>query len=173
LAKFPVFIFSPDRHGCWNDLYLSAYCAKLLGENFQGGSSKTKKRWKVKKQSQLERLWWSKDTDEVWSTYCRECAIKFGETQGLVVAIDPLRQTTVKPEYMLTPLGTPRPANEEIEPEVYEALPYDTEFDYPVSCENFECGLWLECSLTKDGWNYLTDKTNGFPKWLIALHKGE
>lgn len=107
-------------------------------------------------QSELETLWLAKDENEVWHTYCREHAIKFGKERGLVLAVDPLRHTTVKPEYMLTPADQERPADELVEPESFESLPIDS--DCPLACEDPSCGLWLDCALTEAGINYLQDE---------------
>lgn len=122
-------------------------------------------------QTQLEPIWLYKDGDEVWHTYCRDHAIKVGEELGLLLALDPLRQTTVKPEYFITPEDRLKPDDEVYEPEVFEALPYEA--DSPQACEDPDCGLWLECELTKDGIRYLTDEGNNFEPEVIELYLGK
>ena len=123
----------------------------------------------IESQTELEALWLALDEDECWHTYCREHAIQFGKERGLVLAVDPLRHTTVKPEYMITPADQERPAGELREPESFESLPISS--DCPLACEEPSCGLWLECELTEDGINYLQDED--FTPADRALYLGE
>jgi hypothetical protein len=115
-------------------------------------------------QRNLETLYLAKDTDECWHTYCRECATKFGEEHQLTWNTYPFM-----PDTMETPNGVSRPADEEHEPLVYAPDTYES--DTPASCE--DCLVYLECDLTKDGVEYLTDEVNEFPKEVIALYLGE
>ena len=115
-------------------------------------------------QTQLETLFLVKDTDEVWGTYCRECAGEQGKNFGLVWDTYPFQY-----ESMHTPNGVDRPEDEEIEPLVFAPDIYES--DVPASCE--DCGIWLNTSLTTYGVEYLTDEFNDFPQEIIDLYLGE
>jgi hypothetical protein len=112
-------------------------------------------------QTQLETLYLVKDADEVWGTYCRECAGEQGKEFGLVWDTYPF-----KPESMHTPNGVDRPEGEEVEPEVY--APEIFESDMPLGCE--DCGIWLDASLTKYGLELLTDQDEEYPQEVIDLY---
>jgi hypothetical protein len=118
----------------------------------------------MSEQKYLETLYLVRDTDECWYTYCRECATKFGEEHQLKWNTYPFM-----PDSMETPNGVSRPADEEHEPLVYAPETYES--DTPASCE--DCHLYLECDLTKDGVEYLTDEFNEFPQEVIDLYLGD
>ena len=115
-------------------------------------------------QQELATLYLVRDTSEVWDTYCRECAGEVGKEMGLVWDTYPFQ-----PEAMHTPNGVERPEDELAEPLVY--APEIHESDTPQACA--KCDLWLDCSLTKDGVEYLTDEFNDFPQEVIDLYLGE
>ena len=106
-------------------------------------------------------LYLVKDTDEVWGTYCKDCAGTLGESFGLVWNTYPFM-----PDSMYMPNGVARPEYEEVEPEVYE--PETFESDMPLGCEN--CGVWLNVSLTKYGVELLTDELEEYPQEVIDLY---
>jgi hypothetical protein len=114
-------------------------------------------------QPYLYPLFLVRDTDEVWGTYCKDCAGTLGEHFGLKWNTYPYM-----PDSMYSPDDLVL-AEDESEPLVYEPEIYES--DVPASCEN--CGLWLNTSLTTHGVEYLTDEFNDFPQEVIDLYLGE
>jgi len=112
-------------------------------------------------QTQLETLYLVKDTDEVWGTYCKECAGTVGEEFGLKWNTYPFM-----PDSMYAPDDLVL-QEDEVEPLVY--APEIFESDCPVACEN--CDVWLDCSLTNYGVDYLTEFE--MPQEVIDLYLGE
>lgn len=104
-------------------------------------------------QKSMETLYLVKDPQEVWGTYCRECAGKKGEEFGLVWNTYPFM-----PESMHTPNGVSRPEGEEAEPLVFAPEVYES--DIPLSCE--DCGLWVEVYLNSNAIEYINDPFNEF-----------
>lgn len=114
-------------------------------------------------QKYLETLYLVKDPQEVWGTYCRECATKKGESFGLVWNTYPFM-----PESMHTPNGVSRPEGEEVEPLVF--APEVWESDIPLGCE--DCNLWLEIDLNANAIEYIEDPFNEFTESDKALLLG-
>ena len=114
-------------------------------------------------QSQLCPLFLVKEPNEVWGTYCKDCAGTLGEHFGLVWNTYPFM-----PDSMYAPDDLVL-EEDEVEPLVYE--PEIFESDTPLGCEN--CGIWLNTDLTQYGVEYLTDEFNDFPQEVIDLYLGE
>lgn len=113
-------------------------------------------------QPHLYPLFLVKDTDEVWGTYCKDCAGTLGEHFGLKWNTYPyMPDSMYAPDDLVLEDG--------IEPLVYE--PETFESDMPLGCEN--CGVWLNVSLTKNGEQLLTDEVEEYPQEVIDLYLGE
>jgi len=113
-------------------------------------------------QPYLYPLFLVKDTDEVWGTYCKDCAGTLGEHFGLKWNTYPyMPDSMYAPDDLVLEDG--------IEPLVYE--PEIFESDMPLGCEN--CGVWLNVSLTKNGEQLLTDEVEEYPQEVIELYLGE
>lgn len=115
-------------------------------------------------QKYLETLYLVKNPQEVWGTYCRECAGKLGASYGLE-----WNSYKFMPEMMNTPNGVTRPEGEECEPLVFAPEIYES--DTPLGCE--DCNLWLEVSLNANAIEYINDPFNEFTASDKKLLLGE